>query len=194
MIKLARPVKCPICAQYGQKEDMKYEEDKRYYHVEYCHEKYLKLKAETAKENQEWDKLYQYIIKLHDIVLLPKGNITRLKDLRAGYETKSGKRVRKWRTGPDFDLMFEAYKLAESANRNAINTKIGNWADIQQINYTITTMMGHLNDAFKIKQNIAKQKAAEARVTTLESKKDQSFSNAKVVKSKNDELDISLFL
>ncbi|PZT57367.1 hypothetical protein [Paenibacillus silvae] len=173
---------------------MKYEEDKRYYHLEYCHSKYLKLKTETAKENQEWDKLYQYIIKLHDILLLPKGNITRLKDLRAGYEVKQGKRVRKWRTGPDFGLMLEAYKLAESVNRTAINTKIGQWADIQQVNYTITTMLGYLNDAYKNRQNKAKQVSLENRVQALESKKDQNLKNNYKPVKKNDELDISEFL
>lgn len=193
MIELARPVKCPVCSQFGQKEDMKFE-DKRYYHKEFCHEKYLKLKAETAKENQEWDKLYQYIIGLHDIILLPKGNITRLKDLRAGYENKGGKRERKWRTGPDFSLMLEAYKLAESVNRTAINTKIGQWADIQQVNYTISTMLGYLNDAFKYRQNKAKQVSQEKRVQALESKKDQNLKNNYKLVKKSDELDISEFL
>lgn len=194
MIKLARPVKCPICAQYGQKDDMKYGDDKRYYHVEYCHGKYLKLKAETARENQEWNNLYQYIIKLHDILLLPKGNISRLKDLRAGYENKNGSRTRKWRTGPDFALMLEAYSLAEQTNRNAINNKIGEWAVVSQINYTISTMLGYLNDAFKIRQNKSKQEAAEVRVQAMESKRDQSLQNTFKNKNKSDELDISNFL
>ncbi len=136
---------------------MKYEEDKRYYHLEYCHGKYLKLKTETAKENQEWDKLYQYIIKLHDILLLPKGNITRLKDLRAGYEVKQGKRVRKWRNGPDFGLMFDAYVLAEDSIKWCINHKLDGSNDVKAINYGISIMIDKLNEAFVRRRNRERQ-------------------------------------
>ncbi|MGV2887200.1 hypothetical protein [Paenibacillus taichungensis] len=136
---------------------MKYEEDKRYYHLEYCHDKYLKLKAESVKESQEWDKLYQYIISLHDIILLPKGNITRLKDMRAGYENKNGNRIRKWRAGPDFGLMLDAYVLAEDSIKwNLANTLDGS-NDVREINYCISIMIGKLNEAFVRRRNRERQ-------------------------------------
>ncbi|MCP1184960.1 hypothetical protein [Paenibacillus sp. 1781tsa1] len=171
---------------------MKYEEDKRYYHVEYCHGKYLKLKAETVKENQEWDNLYQYIIKLHDILLLPKGNITRLKDLRAGYETKNGKRERKWRTGPDFGLMLDAYVLAEDSIKwNLTNTLDGS-NDVRAINYCISIMIGKLNEAFARRKNRIEQMKIIKKTTNQDKEIISSSINNKIIKK--DDMDISDFL
>jgi hypothetical protein len=170
------------------------QEDKRYYHVEYCHDRWKRDKEATRIENQQWDDLYQYIIKLHDIIVLPKGNITRLKDLRAGFDTKNGKRERKWRTGPDFLLMLEAYKLAEAVNHQSITGKTADWSDVNKVNYTISTMVGYLNDAWSRRQYAQKQKQAAARVETQESHKDQSLKSKNTYSNKEDELDISDFL
>lgn len=152
-----RLLKCPVCEQYGHKDKMFREEDKRYYHVEYCHDRYLRDKEATRIENQQWDDLYQYIIKLHDIIVLPKGNITRLKDLRAGFDTKSGKRERKWRTGPDFGLMLEAYKLAEDSIKWCIVNKLDGSNDTKAINYGISIMIDKLNEAFARRKSKQRQ-------------------------------------
>lgn len=143
-----RLLKCPICSQYGKKENMIREEDKRYYHKEFCHDKWKKEKEATRVEVQQWDDLYQYIIKLHDGIVLPKGNITRLKDLRAGFDTRYGKRERRYRTGPDYALMIEAYKLAEDSIKRCINNKLDGSNDTRAINYGISIMIDKLNDAF----------------------------------------------
>ncbi|MGM1044763.1 MAG: hypothetical protein ACQEXX_01315 [Bacillota bacterium] len=195
MIELARPVKCPICLQFGNREDMTLE-DKRYYHKEYCHPKHIKDKAATKRENEQWDDLYQYIINLHDLVVLPKGNITRLKDLRAGYVTKKGSKVRPWRTGPSFELMLDAYKLAEDSIKWCIANKLDGSNDVKAINYGISIMIDKLNEANERRKNKQKQKIAEQRVEKQEQKKDQgyNFYINKNNKNKNDDIDISSFL
>ncbi|MGR6760300.1 hypothetical protein ACU1JV_00455 [Paenibacillus sp. T2-29] len=193
MIKLARPVKCPICSQYGLREDMILE-NRRYYHKEYCFDRFKKEQEATRIENEQWDELYQYIIKFHDLVTLSVANITRLKHLRAGFEYKKGKKIPKWRTGPDYALMLEAYRLSEKNNLYAMSTKIGDWNDVNQVNYTISTMVGHLNDAWKIRLNKKKQMEAEKRVEKQESKRDQSLPNKNTYSNKRDDLDISDFL
>lgn len=190
---LARPVKCPVCNESGDREGMVLD-GKRYYHPGSCLNNYRKQQEETNKENEQWDKLYQYIIRLHQILFLPKANITRLKDLRAGFENKNGKRTRKYKSGPDFGLMLEAYLLAEETNQRSIVYKIGNWSDVNQVNYTISTMLGHLNDAWRARQNKSKQEVAEKRVEKLESNKDQGFKTVKPIVIKKDDLDISDFL
>ncbi|QNR65406.1 hypothetical protein IAQ67_16050 [Paenibacillus peoriae] len=157
-----RLLKCPICGQYGRKVDMVRETDKRHYHKEYCHGKFKKDKEATMIENQQWDDLYQYIIKLHDIVVLPKGNITRLKDLRAGFDTKAGKKERKWRSGPDYGLILDAYKLAESSIKWCITNKLKEANDTRAINYGISIMIDKLNEAFaRRKAKLRQQEYAE---------------------------------
>lgn len=167
-------------------------DDKRFYHKEICYKKHEDAKAATQKENAEWDKLYQYIIELHDLVVLPKGNITRLKDLRAGFVMKNGEKVRQWRTGPSFGLMYEAYQLAEDSIRWCIVNKLDGSKDTKAINYGISIMIDKLNEANQIRKNKSNQEQAQKQVAAQESKKDQSFKNNYT--KKNDDLDISAFL
>ncbi|WP_405169413.1 hypothetical protein [Paenibacillus sp. FSL H3-0286] len=189
-----RLLKCPICEQYGHKVNMIHEVDKRYYHKEYCHGKWKANKEATRIENQQWDDLYQYIIKLHDIVVLPKGNITRLKDLRAGFDTKSGKRERKWRTGPDYELMLDAYKLSEDSVRWNIANKLDGSNSVKAINYCISIMIDKLNEAY------AKRKKKEQSIEQFErtkattDDKEIRHINFNNKNTKTDEMDISSFL
>ncbi|ASA22613.1 hypothetical protein [Paenibacillus donghaensis] len=186
-------VKCPICSQREHKENM-IQEDKRYYHVEYCHERWKRDKEATRIENQQWDDLYQYIIKLHDIIVLPTGNITRLKDLRAGFEFKDGQRVRKWNTGPTFELMLEAYLLAEDSIRWCIANKLDGSRDTRAINYGVSIMIDKLNEAFARKKR--REQHTEQFERTKISSEDKNISN-EILKNKHnkiDEMDISSFL
>ncbi|WP_431785903.1 hypothetical protein [Paenibacillus lactis] len=137
------------------------QEDKRFYHKEYCHPKFLKEKERKRIENEQWDTLYQYIIKLHDLVVLPTGNITRLQDLRAGFTMKEGKKVRQWKNGPDFALMLEAYKLAEDSIKWCIVNKLNGSKDAKAINYGISIMINKLNEA-----NANRKKKARNKVET----------------------------
>ncbi|WP_220687763.1 hypothetical protein [Paenibacillus lautus] len=123
------------------------ERTKRYYHSSPCHIKLIKEREMTCRENEQWDALFQYIMNLHDLVVFPKGNITRLKDLRAGYIMKDGKRVRQWRTGPDYALMLDAYKLAENSIKWCIANKLNGSKDTKAINYGISIMIDKLNEA-----------------------------------------------
>ncbi|WP_211747940.1 hypothetical protein [Paenibacillus sp. Marseille-Q4541] len=132
------------------------EKSKRYYHDK-CYEQYKIKQEETKIENEQWNKLYQYIVGLHDLLLLPKGNIMRLKELRAGFEIKDGKRVRKYRTGPDYELMLDAYKLADSSIRWCIANTLKGSNDVRAINYCISIMMNSLNEAFARRKNRLRQ-------------------------------------
>jgi hypothetical protein len=186
-----RLVKCPVCGQYGHKEDMVREEDKRYYHNEYCHDRYYKDKEATRIENEQWDDLYQYIIKLHDLVVLPKGNIARLKELRAGFVMKDGKKVRQWRTGPDYSLMMEAFQLAEGSIKWCIVNKLDGSNDTKAINYGISIMIDKLNEAFaRRKKKVGKEK--QIKITSNQDK-NISIINKNIYPN-NDDMDITWFL
>lgn len=190
---LARPVKCPICTQYGDREDMIYE-NKRFYHREHCHQKFLSNKEVTQRENQQWDNLFQYLLRLHDVIVLPTGNISRLQDLRAGYTMKNGKKIRQWKSGPDFALMLDAYKLAEDSIKWCITNKLNGSNDVKAINYCISIMIDKLNEANEFRKNTLKHEQAQLRVDAQESKKDQNTYIHKNNKNKKDNLDISDFL
>lgn len=153
---LARPVKCPVCNEFGDREGMVLD-GKRYYHPGSCLETYKKQQEKTNKENEQWDKLYQYIVSLHDLLLLPKPNILRLKDLRAGFEVKDGKRIRKYRTGPDYELMLDAYRLAEDSIKWCIANTLKGSNDIGAINYCMSIMINKLNEAYARRKSRMRQ-------------------------------------
>ncbi|MBX4152410.1 hypothetical protein K1X09_34500 [Paenibacillus lautus] len=60
---------------------------------------------------------------------------------------KDGKRVRQWRTGPDYALMLDAYKLAENSIKWCIANKLNGSKDTKAINYGISIMIDKLNEA-----------------------------------------------
>ncbi|MBD8836219.1 hypothetical protein IFU39_00100 [Paenibacillus sp. CFBP 13594] len=182
MIKLARPVKCRYCNEFSMLDDSmtivetqhKYAKDKfdsdgkkirkkgeTYSKKNKVHKKcatlFQKKVEETKIENENWDVLCKYIEKLHDLTVIPKSNITRLKDLRAGFETKNGERIRKWRTGPDFSLMLDAYALSELTIKNSLKNKLDGSNDVKSINYCISIMIGKLNEAFVRRRNRERQ-------------------------------------
>ena len=170
------------------------EKSKRYYHASKCIEAYNKTQEETAKENEQWDLLNKYIVALHDLVLLPKVNIFRLKDLRAGFEVKNGKRVRKYRTGPDYELMLDAYKLADKSIKwNITNTLKGN-NDVGAINYCMSIMMGSLNEAYVRRKR--REKNEVQRIIDQGSNQQYHYTDLKTIEytKKETSNDISSFL
>lgn len=193
MISLARPVKCPVCEKSGDREDMTYEEkSKRYYHNDGCYEQLKKQQEETKIENEQWDKLYKYIVDLHDLLLLPKDNIYRLKSLRAGFEVKNGKRVRKYRTGPDYELMLDAYKLADDSIRWCISNTLKGNNDVGAINYCISIMINKLNEAYARRKNRLRQQ--EEIMNNLTIKNNRDTEEVVYRPQKNSNSDISEFL
>lgn len=192
---MARLLKCPRCGQSDHKENLIYDEQtKRHYHTIACYDNMLKEREATRIENEQWDELYQYIIKLHDLVVLPKGNITRLKDLRAGYIMKDGKKVKQWRNGPDFALMMDAYRLAEKDILWCIKNKLDDSSDVKAINYCMSIMINKLNDANdrrKRRKEIEKQKH---KVSLQDKEININTNNKNKVNIVNDEMDITGFL
>ncbi len=167
---------------------------KRFYHTGDCYGKLTKEREMTRRENEQWDALYQYLIKLHDLVVLPTANIVRFQDLRAGYTYKNGEKERQWKTGPSFALMLEAYELAEENIRWCIANKLNGGNDIRSISYCMAIMVNHLNEANEQRKNERRQRQAQLRVEAQEKNKDQSHYKNKYNKNKNDEMDISRFL
>lgn len=187
-----RQVTCHHCKQKGDKEIM-LKEGKKYIHKE-CRE-FLN------KENQEWDELYQYLLKLHDIVRLPIPNIVRLQALRNGNDIKQGKEYKKYKMGVPYSLMLEAYKLAEDKIKMIIKTKLNGQNDAKAINYCISIMLSMLNEAWKnrkkAQQDESKRKKTMEQINEISSVmkriKEVQVNNQKEIKNEA-EVDITTLL
>lgn len=144
--------------QFDDKTKMIKTEKDGYFHEGECYQKYLDHKEFTKKENEEWDELYQYIKKLHNVVVVPPANVVRLQALRNGNDLKKGKPYKRYKMGAEYSLMLEAYLLAEDEIKKSIATKLKDSNDVSAINYCISIMTNKLNQAWK-----NRQKAKEAK-------------------------------
>jgi len=135
-----------------------------YFHEGECYQKYLDHKEFIKKENEEWDELYQYIKKLHNVVIVPPANVVRLQALRNGNDLKKGKPYKRYKMGAEYSLMLEAYLLAEKDIKWAIANKLDNKNDVQAINYCISIMINKLNQAWKNRQKNKEAKYENNRI------------------------------
>jgi len=190
---LGRRVKCRACLQLDDKEKMIYE-DNMYFHAGKCHNDFLKHKKFKAKELKAWDKLYRYILNLHGIIILPRGNIYRLQKLRNGVEIINGKEVQRYKKGVPYQVMLLAYQLAEKDIKWAIKNRLNGSVDVKAINYCISIMMNKINEAFNI---IKQKKEHEQKVQEMKRETfigDMSLDYKKQNINKKDDKDISDFL
>lgn len=198
--KKGNPVKCPICKEKHQKNEMIFDEkSKRWYCQDECFEVLGKQREWQQKETREWNELFEYIKELHDVVTLNQSTINQLRDLRAGYVLdKNRERRRGWANGPSYGVMLEAYKLAENKIKKALNTTLERDKSDGAINYCLKIMIGEINQVAENRRNRKRQEEAIAIAQQKEAVKDSYNQNRPtetfVPKKKVDKKDISSFL
>jgi hypothetical protein len=188
---LGRKVKCRSCLRMDEKSTMILEEGKLYFHQGDCHEEYLRHKEFKRIEAEKWDQLYKYLLQLHSAVIIPVANVVRLQALRNGEDIVAGKRVKKYKQGVPYELMLEAYKLAEDSIRWCIKNKLNGSNDVKAINYCISIMIGKLNEAWVRQQNRKRQEEQQRKIQEQTTYADMSIENKNNTYKKKDELDIS---
>lgn len=189
---MARKVKCPMCGLLEEnKLIMTQLEDKRWYHNKDCLEKKIKEKEFKLKELEQWDQLYQYIKKLHDLINLPPQLITRLQDLRNGQVFKNGSKVKLYKSGIEYDIILEAYKLASKNIEYSLKNKLDNSKDNRALNYCFSIMLGEINNVWENKKR--KIKREEDMIREKEKNKPLNMNQPTYKKNYSDN-DISIFL
>jgi hypothetical protein len=173
---------------------MTQETDKKFYHIEICHQKYIEQQEYQKQENKKWSDLFEYIKELHEIIVIPTRNIKRLQELRGGFDIKEGKKYQRYRIGVEFDLMLEAYKLQEDKIKWFIKDVLNDGKDASDINKCISMMLNGLNTAWqnrqiKLKQELHLQKEMTRLIDT-----DMSIDEPIKTKRKKDNGDISHLL
>lgn len=189
-----RKVKCPICNQLDFRSIMVQVDNMRYYHINDCHQQYIEQQEYQKQENKKWSDLYEYIKELHGLIVLPPWNVTRLKNLRKGIDTKEKKEFQRYRIGVEFDLMLEAYKLQEDKIKWFIKDVLNDGKDASDINKCISMMLNGLNTAWKNRQIKIKQEQEIAKALSETIAKDMSIEEPIKQKRKNDSRDISHLL
>lgn len=190
-------VKCGKCGLRDDKLSMKKGNDKKYYHIIKCYDEHIQECEFKKRDFEKWCELYEYLKSLHDVPDLPPWNIKRLQELRNGFDFKSGKKYQRYKMGAEYDLMLEAYKLAEEKIQWFIRNVLGkqDTKKADEINACITIMCNYLSDAWKARKE--KEKKEKERIELLQQTKSSDAAvsieintNKKQIKKK-DEMDIS---
>lgn len=189
-----RKVKCPICGQFDMRSNMTEESDKKFYHVNECHQKYIGKQELKKIENQQWSDLYEYIKVLHGLINVPTRNIKRLHELRNGFDFKEGKKFQRYKQGAGYDLMLEAYKLQEDKIKWFIKDVLNDGKDASDINKCISMMLNGLNTAWQNRQIRIKQEELVKKEISKTVDTDMSIIEPVKTKRRKDDGDISHLL
>ena len=144
---MARQVKCKSCLGHGMNDDM-IKEKEGYFHKGICHSDYLEHKEFKRRETEKLDKICRYIMELHDLVSIPSQTVVRLQELRNGTVIQAGKKVKQYKNGIQFELIYDAFLLATDSIKWCIKNKLNNDKSIKAINYGFAIMQGKLNEAY----------------------------------------------
>jgi hypothetical protein len=170
---------CQICNVKDDTSLMVKEENKKYSHIEKCHDRYIEQDRKTKEEFQKWCELYEYLKALHSVPDIPPRNIKRLKiDLNKG-------------KGYEFDLMLEAYRISEEKIKWFIGDVLKGNSDADGINKCITLMLNNgLNTAWQNRE----KKRRQQELKEIENKNMQYVQKDIIFKKKEVASDISDFL
>jgi len=114
--------KCQWCKENGEKEFTHCDEKptgqfnkngspkmfRKYFHTS-CHGLFLDDKECKRIEADKLNDLYQYLLKLHNLIALDERMMEKIQDLRNGTIKINNKKVKKYKSGVPYELMLQAY-------------------------------------------------------------------------------------
>lgn len=193
-------MKCPVCEQYGHKDKMTKEADKKYYHNEYCHERYLRNKAFKQKEKEELDSLINTIVRLHklqSISTFPRTFYPFIQELRND-SVLFGKIERRYKEGLTYKTIEDTYLYCEEKIEWAKGNK--EFKNVMsELKYCFAIVKNNIENYFRDGKKLSKQKAETEILTShVESMRDVNkviiAAQNKAVQNNEDKVDItSLF-
>ncbi|MGZ9868231.1 hypothetical protein ACU3L3_07390 [Priestia endophytica] len=167
---------------------------RKYFHSS-CYEEYLRDKAFKEKEMQELEKLYDYILKLHNIEALDGRMMEKVQDLRNGSIKYQGKKIKRYKNGVTYTGMLLTYQHLESTIQRILDSMHfeEKW---NEFSYIFGTMVRGIEDAkVAYKRELKEKKIHEQRIKTTDtSLLEDRKTVVHVPVNKEDELDISSFL
>lgn len=192
-----RLLKCPVCTQFGLKADMIHEVDKKYYHLEYCHEKWLKDKAFKQKEREEMDSLINTIIRLHKFqsaATFPKTFYPFIQELRND-SVLFGKLERRYKEGITYETIENTYLYCEERIEWARGNK--EFKNVMnELKYCFMIVKNNIENYIKDGKKISKHRAETVLLSShVESMRDVNKiiheAQHRLIKHDEDEVDIT---
>jgi len=141
-------VKCQWCGKKSERDEMS-KIKKGYIHPE-CLVKYEAEQEEKQREREQLDRLIKTIKQIHDIpaeIPLPNNFYPFLQDLRNGTIRFRGPVQKKRKQGVGYDVIEEAYCLAQKGIEWAKNNKNFEGSLINELKYGLAIVRDKLNQA-----------------------------------------------
>lgn len=139
---------------------MKYEEDKRYYHLEYCHDKYLKLKDFKANERKELDSLATTITKIHRLTsvnTIPNTFYPYIQELRND-SVLFGRVSKRYKQGITYQTIEDTYSYcSEKIEWARGNKEFKNL--MAELRYCFAIVKNNIENCLRDSSKVSKQKA-----------------------------------
>jgi hypothetical protein len=192
-----RLLKCPVCEQFGHKDKMTKETDKKYYHNEYCHDRYLRDKAFKLKEKEELDSLVNTIVKLHklqSVATFPRTFYPFIQELRND-SVLFGKIERRYKEGLTYKTIEDTYLYCSEKIEWARGNK--EFKNIMsELKYCFAIVKNNIENYFKDGKKLSMQKAeTEILANHVESMRDVNSiifeAQHRVASRDHDEVDIT---
>jgi hypothetical protein len=201
-----KKVLCAWCKEKYNKDDMYKEEfintnkegkekkTNKYYHYQ-CYNLYLKDKEFKRIEFEKWDKLFQYLIKLHNVEVLDGRMIKKLQNLRNGTVELNGIKNKKYKQGVKYDIILQSYMTAINNIQWVLKNKTFD-TKYKEFAYFFSIMENQINDVSNEIKLIKKQEEdmIKTKESLLKRVDETDMQNINAPRNKKDVLDISDFL
>jgi hypothetical protein len=198
-VDVAREMKCFYCKTKYEKDLMHCDESKKnekvlkkYFHFD-CFDKYKEEQEFKKREFTQWDCLYQYILKIHNVDLLDSRMIGKIQDLRNGSIKLNGEKIKRYKDGIGYDVIMETYKQQSNNIEWVIKNKNFD-KKYNEFSYVFSIILNNVND---INESLKTKKKQEDQNIHKVNKTIGEYEDIKInlpKLKKKDEMDISDFL
>lgn len=121
-----------------------------FFHKE-CDELHKNDEEFKAKESEELDELYQYILKMHNLEVMDGRMFMKVQDLRNGTISLNRKKVRRYKEGVEYSRMLLTYKHIENRIDQVLRSMdfANKW---NEFSYVFSMMVNNLNETSAIQK------------------------------------------
>lgn len=188
---MARKLKCRSCLELDDKENM-IQDNKMYFHIGECYEKYKRHLEFKQKENEEYQSLCNTIKDIHKILVIPTGFIYQIQDLRNGNVNKKGQIEKKYKNGVPFNIIEEAYYMAKPDIEKVKSFKQFD-SSLGELRYGLAIVVNKINE-IALKRKKAEQAKVEAQKIKQHSELMKEIKRKVEPKQREDEIDLTTLL
>lgn len=168
----------------------------KYYHEEECYQAYLEEEEFKEIEAVKRNSLYETIMKIYDVKVLPNSFYMQIEGLRHGNRVfKRQNMGKRYREGYDYDLIEETYLYSKDAIEWSLDNKaFTNLANA--LNYGLSIIINNVYNV-ELKRDSIRDREHMEKIAENVREEDNLSANtfeSSYKKSKGDEHDISFLL